>query len=198
MHEYSAQVTQNYILYFIMPFWFLVGFADYLCHRATRIEATSGLKESLIHALMFIEITIPVVMGLYLEITSAVLIAVLVAYFVHEATALWDVAYAQSRREIWLIEQHIHSYLAIIPFMVASFVICLYWSDFVAIFGIGTARPDFSLRWKEPPLPLAYHIGLNIAAAAFLGLPYLEELWRCYRYQRRHGLPSTADPVPGL
>ena len=29
--------------------WFAVGLADYLCHRATHISATSGAKESLIH-----------------------------------------------------------------------------------------------------------------------------------------------------
>jgi len=198
MHEYTAQITQNYILYFILPFWFLVGFSDYLCHRATRIEQTSGLKESLIHSLMFLEITVPVVLCLYFEITSLVLFTVLVAFAVHAVTALWDVAYAQPRRQVWLIEQHIHSYLAVIPFMVASFVIVLHWTDFLGLFGVGNAIADWSLRWKEPPLPVAYHIGLSIAATAFLGIPYLEELWRCYRHQKRHGLPPQADAVPGL
>jgi hypothetical protein len=197
MQDYTAQITQNYILYFILPFWFVVGFADYLCHRATSIERTSGLKESLIHALMFTEITIPVVLGLFFEITSLMLLVILVAYFVHEATAIWDVSYAQDRRKIHVVEQHIHSYLAVIPFMVASFVICLHWNDFVGLFGIGDAIPDFSLKWKRPQLSVKYHIGLNLAAATFLGAPYAEELWRCYRYQRRHGVPATADRFLG-
>ena len=195
MAEYTTQITQNYLLYFILPFWFLMGFGDYLCHRATHIERTSGLKESLIHALMFVEITIPVTLGLYFEITSLVLLVTLAALVVHEATALWDVAYAQPRRDVWLVEQHIHSYLAVIPFMVTSFVICLYWNNFIALIGWSGAPADFSLRWKQPALEMGYHLGVTLAAMAFLVVPYAEELWRCYRHQRRFGVPHHADPV---
>jgi hypothetical protein len=44
--------TRLLLLYFIMPVWFLAGFADYLCHRATDIAHTTGPKESLLHLLM--------------------------------------------------------------------------------------------------------------------------------------------------
>ncbi|MCP1436612.1 hypothetical protein J3D56_000048 [Erwinia persicina] len=32
------------LLYFVLPVWLIAGFADYLCHRATNIETTAGLK----------------------------------------------------------------------------------------------------------------------------------------------------------
>ena len=35
------------LMYFILPLWLAAGFADWLCHRATHIETTTGAKESL-------------------------------------------------------------------------------------------------------------------------------------------------------
>ena len=46
-----ADPTQALLLYFIMPLWFLAGLADWLCHRATDIEHTTGTKETLLHLL---------------------------------------------------------------------------------------------------------------------------------------------------
>jgi hypothetical protein len=39
------------LMYFVLPVWLVAGFADWLCHRATHIESTTGAKESLIHLL---------------------------------------------------------------------------------------------------------------------------------------------------
>jgi hypothetical protein len=43
------------LMYFVLPLWLIAGFADWLCHRASHIESTTGAKESLIHLLMFVE-----------------------------------------------------------------------------------------------------------------------------------------------
>ncbi len=195
MDEYVADITRSYLLYFIIPFWLTVGFGDYLCHRQTYIERTSGLRESLVHLLMFAEITVPVTVGLHFEITSLVIVIMLIAFVIHEVTALYDIYYAQSRRAIWLIEQHLHSYLAVIPFMVTSFVLCLHWSDFTALFGIGDAPADFGLRWRQQPFSVQYHVTISTMALGLLVLPYLEEAWRCFRYQQRFGVPPQADSV---
>src|SRR5207302_892582 len=48
-------VTVRYLMYVLMPAWFVPGIADYLMHRRTRIERTSGLRESAIHSLMMAE-----------------------------------------------------------------------------------------------------------------------------------------------
>jgi hypothetical protein len=34
----TAVVTQNVLMYFVLPLWLAAGFADYLCHRAADIE----------------------------------------------------------------------------------------------------------------------------------------------------------------
>ena len=44
-------VTIRYLMYVLLPAWFVPGIADYWMHRRTRIERTSGLRESAIHAL---------------------------------------------------------------------------------------------------------------------------------------------------
>ena len=41
------------LMYFVLPVWFIAGFADWICHRATSIETASGVKELAIHALMW-------------------------------------------------------------------------------------------------------------------------------------------------
>ncbi len=186
----TVEVTRNFVMYFVIPLWFFVGFADYWCHRLTHIETTSGIKESLIHALMLAEMAIPVTLALYLDVTATVIIIMILMFVAHEFTAVWDVAFAQHRREIWPIEQHIHSYLGVLPFMIGSVVICLNWDEFHALLGWGPKPVDFGLRWKEPALPLSYHIGLTVATFIFLVLPYADELWRCYRKRNQRQIPA--------
>jgi hypothetical protein len=156
----TATATRRYMLYFMLPLWIAPGFLDYLCHRKTKIETTSGTQESIIHALMMTEAGIPVVMGLLFEINTGVLLMMLLAFFAHWATAFWDVAYASDRREVKPNEQHIHSFLEVLPFCAVSFILCLHWNQFAALFGVGPERPRFSLKGKQPPLSTRYVVGL--------------------------------------
>lgn len=189
----TAEITRNFALYFALPLWTGMGFADYLCHRATQIERTSGLGESLLHSLMLIEMSIPVILCLYLEVTALLLVLMVVIFVVHEATMLWDIALAQDKRQIWLIETHIHSYLGVLPFMMGSFVICLNWSQFLALFGLGDVSPRWEFLWKQPQLPLSYHVVMNALVFTLLVMPYAEEAWRCYRARR---LPRLHPVLP--
>ena len=60
-HEYLRRpgrrrlVTVRYLMYVLLPAWFVPGVADYVMHRRTRIERASGLGESGTHALMMAE-----------------------------------------------------------------------------------------------------------------------------------------------
>lgn len=186
----TAAVTTSYLLYVVLPLWLAVGVADWLCHRVTRIETTSGAKESLIHLLMLAEVGIGVLLGLFLEI-NALVIAVMAACFVaHEVTAHWDLRYAAGRREITPVEQHVHNYLGALPFMALSFVVVLHWPQALALLGFGPEPADFSLRPKAEPLPLAYVATLIALIALFEVLPYLEELWRGLAAARRRPAPK--------
>ena len=187
------EVTRNFLLYFIVPLWLAAGTADWICHRASNIEGTTGAKESLMHLLLLAEATVPVLAGLFLEITSPVLALMIAAFFLHEATALWDVSYAVTRREVTPVEQHVHSFLEMVPLMALSFIAVLHWPQMRALFGLCPERADLSIRRKEQPLPtrfIAADLGSDLLFAV---LPYLEELWRTLRASGGRLVP---EPVP--
>ena len=180
-----AFLIRQYLLFFILPLWIAAGLADYLLHRRTHIEVTSGTKESLLHALQLSEAGIPVIMGLLLDINSLVLLMMLVALLAHEATALWDVHVAIHRRYVGVLEQHVHSFLELLPLMGVSFVTILYWDQFLALFGLGSEPGRFEFRAKSNPLSLVYLIGSFGAVGLLIVLPYGEELWRCISTARQ-------------
>lgn len=187
----SAAIV-SLLTYCVLPLWFLAGVADWLCHRATDIEHTAGAKESVFHLVMFAEMAVPLLAVLFLQVNAAVFAIMIVAFLLHELTALWDVSFAMKWRRVTPIEQHVHSFLELIPFMAGLLVALLHWPQFLALFGLGSESADLSLRWKETPLPVG-SIALILAAAALLELlPYAEELWRGLR-ARTSRLPRTGD-----
>jgi hypothetical protein len=181
MHALEAQ---NVLMYCVLPVWLVAGFADYLCHRAARIEATSGPKESLLHLLQFAEMAVPTLAAIFLEINALVIAVMIVCLILHEATAIWDVSYAYATREVSPTEQHVHSFLEMLPLTGLLIVVILHWSQFLALFGFGTERPDWSIRLKQPPLPWLYVTLVLMAVLLFEVLPYLEELVRTIRKRR--------------
>lgn len=166
------------LMYFVLPLWFAAGVADWLCHRATRIETTTGAKESLIHLLMFAEVGTPLLAAIFLEVNALVIAVMVGAFFLHEATALWDVSYAVTARYVSPIEQHVHSFLEMIPLMAILLILSRHWGQFLALFGFGSEPARFDILWKGEPLPTAYIIVVLCIALLFNLLPYLEELRR--------------------
>src|SRR5258708_24006605 len=83
--------AQLILMYFVLPLWLAAGFADYLCHRASHIERTSGPKESLLHLLQVAEMAIPTLAAIFLEINALIIFVMLVVLILHDATAIWEV-----------------------------------------------------------------------------------------------------------
>lgn len=185
----TDDILRGMLMYFVLPLWLAAGFADYLCHRAAHIEQTSGWKESALHLLQFAEMAVPVLAALFLEITSAIILVMIVCLILHEATAIWDVRYAAATREVTPTEQHIHSFLEMLPLMGLLLVVALYWPAFSALFGFGT--PDFSFRWKQQQLPIGYILAMLTLTGLLEVLPYLEEFIRTLRHRR--ATARTAD-----
>jgi hypothetical protein len=191
-----AEVTRNFLMGFVLPLWLAAGIADWICHRATNIETTTGTKESLMHLLMLTEAAIPVLAGLFLEITSPVVALMITSFLLHDMTALWDVSYAVTLREVTPIEQHVHSFLEMVPLMAVAFVCVLHWPQVLALFGIGSEKTDWSLRLKSRPLPWRYVTSMLGAMAALEWGPYLEELARTLASRRRADTkPSARKPA---
>jgi hypothetical protein len=177
----DSEAAQAVLMYFVLPLWLAAGFADYLCHRASSIETTSGWKESLLHLLQFGEMGIPVLAAIFLEINALIILIMIVCLILHEATAIWDVSYAYQHREIMPTEQHVHSFLEMLPLMGLLIVVTLHWQQFLALFGLGRETADFGLRFKEPPLSWTYVAAILSLVLLFEVLPYFEELLRGLR-----------------
>jgi hypothetical protein len=140
----ESSAAQAILMYFILPVWLAAGFADYLCHRASSIETTSGWKETLLHLLQFGEMAVPTLAAIFLEINALVIATMIVCLVAHEATAIWDVSYAYQRREITPTEQHVHSFLEMLPLMGLLIVVILHWQQFLALFGFGREAAEFA------------------------------------------------------
>lgn len=179
-----GDITQLILMYFIVPLWLIAGFIDWLCHRKSNISITAGPKESLIHLLMFLQVGIPLFLVLLCEVNSLVIAVGILCFLLHEATALWDVSYAVSRRKVSPFEQHVHSFLELIPLMALLLVIDMHWQHFVALFGIGDNPAEFSLQLKEEPLPFWYLFAVIAVATVLELLPYLEEFMRGMKEKR--------------
>jgi hypothetical protein len=178
----TDQILQTMLMYLILPLWLAAGFSDYLCHRASHIERTSGWRESVLHLLQLVEMGIPVLAALFLEINAAIILVMILCFFLHQATALWDLYYATARREVGPLEQHVHSFLEMVPLMGLLLVVALHWDQFIALFGWGAARFDFA--FKPRPLPWMYVSAALSAAVLFELLPYVEEVWRGWHSRR--------------
>jgi len=78
-----------------------------------------------------------------------------------------------------------HSFLEMVPVLAVSFVSMLHWPQLLALFGIGSDRPDWGTRVKIAYCRLATL--LLLAQFAFEWLPYLEELMRTIGTARQSG-----------
>jgi len=188
----DAEVVRGILQYFVVPVWIAAGFADWLCHRVTRIEKTSGSKESVLHLVMLAELGIPVCVALLLEINALILAFLIGAFVLHQLTALWDLRRAVGVRYISPIEQQVHSFLELMPLCAALLMVILHWPQFLALFGLGNEAADFSIRLKGAPLSWRYVIGVLGAVALFNLAPYLEELVRCWVALRYSGESQLA------
>jgi hypothetical protein len=181
-HSAAAEAI---LLYFVLPLWLSAGIADYLCHRASRIELTSGYRESLLHLLMLAEVAIPLLAAIFFEINALIIAIIIIGLILHQLTALWDTAFASQLRRITPIEQHVHSFLELLPLTAALIVIVLHWSQFLSLWGLGSETARFDIALKREPLPWTYVTVFLFASALLEVLPFLEEFVRGWRARKQ-------------
>jgi hypothetical protein len=172
----------RYLVYGILPAWFIPGLLDWNQHRRSEIEHTSGTKESVIHLLMMSEVGVPITLALLFEINPLMLTIIAAAIAAHEATALWDVSTAEhSGRDVTTWEQHVHSFLEAMPIMAASALGCLHWRQVRELLHGARSRGAWRFQWKAQPLPAGYLVAVGAAVIGAVALPYGEELYRCIK-----------------
>ena len=173
-----AHAAALILMYAVFPLWVAVGLLDWWCHRRSRIESTSGLRESLWHWVLFAEIGAGLLAVAILEVNAAVLAWVLAVFVVHELTVYFELRWVMPVREITAFESMVHSFMEILP--LASLALLGVWA--------WERLGDWSVQWKSEPLPSAYLLGAGGAALVLNVLPLAEETLRCWRI----GLSSRA------
>jgi hypothetical protein len=176
------QDAATWILMFVVfPTWVAAGLADWWCHRATGIAHTSGLRENLLHWLMYAQMGLACAAVALLEVNAMVLAIVAGAFLVHEATVYADLDYTTVRRDVAPSEQMVHSFMELLPLVSLALLAVAAWPQAQAIFGLGEGVADWALRPKAQPWPTAYLLGAAGASALFNALPLAQETGSCLR-----------------
>ena len=168
----------------VYPLWVAAGLADWACHRVTRIATTSGLRENLLHLVMFAEIGCAIAAMALLEVNAAVLLVVAAVFVLHELTVWWDLRVTLPVRRVTALEQMVHSFQELLPLVSLLLLAVLAWDQALALVGLGSERPDLALRWKDDPLPATVLVAGAFAALLFNALPLAQETFACLRANR--------------
>jgi hypothetical protein len=186
----TSDLLINFLLFVLLPIWGIAGFCDWLCHRATNIESTSGLKESLIHSLMGLQLGIPVILCLNFRVNVLILLICAATWLLHELVAHWDVYYASPIREISIWEMHAHNYLATLPMYMFITIAIINWPVFLDLVNFRwQGNMEFVLFESRPGGDT--YLPIYLTLMAFLAVfPYMEENIRCFRFYLKNRQPS--------
>lgn len=171
-----------------LALWLAAGLADWLCHRRSHIERTSGPRESALHVLLFLLIAVPLVLGLFLEINALLLAVMAGGVVAHMGCSWWDTAYAQPKRYIAPLEQMIHSHLEMLPLFGLAVAVLLHWDALRA--------PEWTFALRDTALPRWSVVAVLTGLSLGLGFIF-EEWWRGERTRRALIMaPARASPRP--
>ena len=183
MSSFASSAAASLLIFAFLPLWIAAGLADYLCHRATSIETTSGTTESILHLVQFSLVGIPVTAALFLDVNAGYFLVTFILLVLHHVAAAVDLVYSNPKRRVAPREQMVHSFLEIMPIAAFMLLAVLHWPQFLALLGLGAEPPIFAPETRFLPFSLTLVI---LSAAVLLNLlPYLEELWRCLACQGR-------------
>ena len=167
------------LIWGIYPAWLLAGAGDYLCHRITDIEHTSGANESWLHLAQLVCLVIAFACAVLLQISAVVFLLLVALVVAHSVLSYVDVHYTDGRRRILPIEQIVHGFMDVLPLVAVALLGVQHWQDIragsTAFEGAAVDREHMLLLWSFVVLG---------------GLPVLEELWRTVQ---PHRVPTKAD-----
>lgn len=183
----TSDLLINAMMYVFLPLWGIAGFVDWCCHRATKIETTSGLKESLMHSLMGIQMAIPIILCLLYYVNVLILAICIITWIFHEVVAHWDVKYAAPKREISIWEMHAHTYLGSLPLYMLMSIIVINWPVFQQLISLDWAGNMSFTLVEEPHGTSSYLPAYFTFMAVLCVFPYVEENLRCLKATLKKG-----------
>jgi len=177
--------------YVLFPIWLLAGVLDYWLHQRTNIAATAGPRESRLHLAQTLQVGVPVLIVLFLELNLLTLAMLVAAAVAHTITSYWDIRYASQRRTILPLEQVVHAFMLTLPIFVPALLLVMRWQVVEAPTvppGAGTGA--WALRWRDPPWDSDVIVTVLVASFVFGMLPALAEYWQVRRASVA-GKPTT-------
>jgi hypothetical protein len=190
----TDQLLWGLLGYGILPLWLLAGLADYWLHQRTSIATTAGAPESRLHFVQTLEVGVPVLIVLFLELNLLALAVMVAAAVAHTVTAYWDVRYASSRRVILPFEQVVHAFLFTLPIFATALLVVMHWP---AASAMAPGADAWSLRLRDPSWPTAVLVVVLGASLLFGLLPGLAEWWQSHRVARAQPRLRVDVPAPG-
>jgi len=163
-------IASTLLLTVVFPLWVTAGLADWACHWRTGIARTSGLKENLLHLLMFAEAGVIAAAIALLEFNAGLLLLVVAVFVFHELTVYWDLRYSTLLRDVGPFEQMVHSFLELLPLVALALVV---------VGTVGEGMPVWSLRPKDQPLPANILAAGAMLVGVFNVVPLLQETLAC-------------------
>ncbi|HUQ12620.1 MAG TPA: hypothetical protein VM146_20100 [Steroidobacteraceae bacterium] len=180
----TSEIVWRVLAFGALPAWLLAGAADWLCHRRTEIERTSGATESVWHMVLHAEIAVPLLLGLWLEINAGLLLFMAACVLAHMLTSLSDSRYAQPLRYISPIEQMVHSWLEMLPLFALVLITLLHADAFT--------DPHWLPAWRAEPLPKAWRIAVPVGLGCGFAMIFEEYLRGLWHLRARRAL--SAEP----
>ncbi|HEX2544660.1 MAG TPA: diguanylate cyclase [Ramlibacter sp.] len=181
------------LMYVVIPLWILAGFADWICHRRTNIEGTSGMKENVFHWVLLAQGAVAVIAMALLEVNALVLLLVFAVFLAHEFTTWLELHYTVPLRQVGPGEQMIHSFLELMPLVALALLAVMHWDQATSL--LSESMPDFSPYLKDEPWPAQWLKYTALAVLLLNVLPLAEESWRCSRAAALRSR-TPAPPAP--
>ena len=182
----------GFIGYVLFPIWLLAGVLDYWLHQRTNIAATAGPRESRLHLAQTLQVGIPVLIVLFLDLNLLTLSLLVAAAVAHTITSYWDIRYASQRRTILPLEQVVHAFMLTLPIFVTTLLLIMRWSTVQAPTAPGVGTGAWELQWRDPPWEPGVIVTVLVASFLFGMLPALAEYWQVTRASGR--APATDVP----
>jgi hypothetical protein len=176
-------IASTLLVAVVFPLWVVAGVADWACHLRTGLARTSGLKENLLHLLMFAEAGAMVAAIALLEFNAGLLLVVFAVFVLHELTVYWDLRYSTLLRDVGPFEQMVHSFLELLPLVALALVV---------VGTVGEGVPVWSLRPKDQPLPANILVVGAMLVGVFNLIPLLQETLACLLVRSGRGAVAKA------
>lgn len=182
----------------LLPVWLLAGLVDYWSHQRTDIARTAGTPESRLHLLQTVEVGVPVLVVLFLELNLLALALLVAAAVAHTLTAWWDLRYASRHRPILPLEQVAHAFLLTLPLFATAVVLVLHWPVVQApTDALSSMQGGWGLAWRDPPWPAGTIVVVLVASMLFGILPGLAEWWQVRQAADARGRQAVSPMAAG-